>query len=295
MGLETDVAAQQTIQDSLQDSGSDNNTSFIPQNFTQRNVSNIMDRIRSIPTTLQQNLNYNAPSMFSGLPSLNVGGFNIGLGPVGGNLGITATKTFQNGGSVQDDEDVQDYSDVDTSQSMSGDYTQSSTYGMDDDVAAQVQASMAQRRGVKGIDNLGVTPSLYTKVRGATDTNPFPNSIASQLGRQFGFNVDYTKQYGGGNAGRQRVAEINQLRYDQAFDPDKFKAGDFELGASTTLGPVEKKPFTSGIAQLIQNTPYISTIMKMFPKDTLPFNHPEMIKARKQALINANKPFYDIF
>jgi len=59
-----------------------------------------MDRIRSIPTSLQQNLNYNAPSMFSGLPSLNVGGFNIGLGPVGGNLGITASKTFAEGGAV---------------------------------------------------------------------------------------------------------------------------------------------------------------------------------------------------
>ena len=128
MGLETDVAAQQTIQDSLQDSGSDNNTSFIPQNFTQKNVSNIMDRIRSIPTSLQQNLNYNAPSMFSGLPSLNVGGFNIGLGPVGGNLGITATKTFQNGGSVdgvsEDDPDNTDYSGVDeTGQDSDMDYT----------------------------------------------------------------------------------------------------------------------------------------------------------------------------
>jgi hypothetical protein len=128
MGLETDVAAQQTIQDSLQDSGNDNNTSFIPQNFTQKNVSNIMDRIRSIPTSLQQNLNYNAPSMFSGLPSLNVGGFNVALGPVGGNLGITATKTFQNGGSVdgfsEDDPDNVDYSGVDeTGQDDDMDYT----------------------------------------------------------------------------------------------------------------------------------------------------------------------------
>ena len=128
MGLETDVAAQQTIQDSLQDSGSDNSTSFSPQNFTQKNVSNIMDRIRSIPTTIQQNLNYNAPSMFSGLPSLNVGGFNVALGPVRGNLGITATKTFQNGGSVdgfsEDDPDNTDYSGVDeTGQDSDMNYT----------------------------------------------------------------------------------------------------------------------------------------------------------------------------
>ena len=257
-----------------------------------------MDRISSIPTNFQQtvasNVNYN-PAPNYGLPSLQLGPVNITPTFSEGGFGVKGTMTFANGGSVQDEDDVQDYSDVDTSQSMSGDYTQSSTYGMDDDVAAQVQASMAQRRGVKGIDNLGVTPSLYTKVRGATDTNPFPNSIASQLGRQFGFNVDYTKQYGGGDAGRQRVAEINQLRYDQAFDPDRFKAGDFELGASTTLGPVGKKPSTSGIAQLMQNAPYIGSIMKMFPKDTLPYNHPQMIKARKLAAMNAKKPFYDIF
>ena len=236
------------------------------------------------------------PSLMDSLMSgINIGNVNVSPGMVGTGYGVNFGTTFAKGGSVQDEDDVQDYSDVDTSQSMSGDYTGSKTSGMDDDVKAQVQTSMAQRRGVSGIGDLGVTPSLYMKVRGATNTNPFPNSIASQLGRQFGFNVDYTKQYGGGAAGRQRVAEINQLRYDQAFDPDRFKAGDFELGASTTLGPVGKKPSTSGIAQLMQNAPYIGSIMKMFPKDTLPYNHPEMIKARKAAAMNAKKPFYDIF
>ncbi len=99
MGLETDVAAQQSIQSSLQDTGSDNNnnTSFSPPPM----LTTALDRIRSIPTTFQQNLNYNTPNAFAGLPSLNVGGFNVGLGPVGGNLGITATKTFAGGGPVQ--------------------------------------------------------------------------------------------------------------------------------------------------------------------------------------------------
>ena len=96
MGLETDVAAQGSIQDSL-GSGVDT-SSPSTSNFQVRNV---LDRIRSIPTSLKQNINYNAPSMFSGLPSLNVGGFDISLGPVGGNLGITATKTFAEGGPVQ--------------------------------------------------------------------------------------------------------------------------------------------------------------------------------------------------
>jgi hypothetical protein len=59
-----------------------------------------MDQIRSIPTAVKQNINYNAPSMFSGLPSLNVGGFDISLGPVGDTLGITATKNFAKGGEV---------------------------------------------------------------------------------------------------------------------------------------------------------------------------------------------------
>jgi len=97
MGLETDVAAQQSIQSSLQDTGSDNNTSFSPPPM----LTTALDRIRSIPTTFQQNLNYNTPNAFAGLPSLNVGGFNVGLGPVGGNLGITATKTFAGGGPVR--------------------------------------------------------------------------------------------------------------------------------------------------------------------------------------------------
>ena len=30
----------------------------------------------------------------------------------------------------------------------------------------------------------------------------------------------------------------------------------------------------------------------MFPRDTLPYNHPEMIKNRKLAAMNAKKPFY---
>ena len=298
MGLETDVAAQKSIQSSLENNDNNNTySSFNPTTVTQ-NFKSALDRIGSIPTNFQQtvasNVNYN-PAPNYGLPSLQLGPVNITPTFNQGGFGVKGTMTFANGGSVQDEDDVQDYSDVDTSQSMSGDYTGSKTSGMDDDVKAQVQTSMAQRRGVSGIGDLGVTPSLYTKVRGATDTNPFPNSIASQLARQFGFNVDYTKQYGGGAAGRQRVAEINQLRYDQAFDPDRFKAGDFELGASTTLGPVGKKPSTSGIAQLMQNAPYIGSIMKMFPKDTLPYNHPEMIKARKAAAMNAKKPFYDIF
>ena len=61
------------------------------------------------------------------------------------------------------------------------------------------------------------------------------------------------------------------------------------------MGIVGKKPSTSGIAQLLQNAPYIGSIMKMFPNDTLPYNHPDMIKARKLAAMNAKKPFYDIF
>ena len=97
MGLETDVAAQQSIQSSLQDTGSNNNTSFNPTPM----LTTALDRIRSIPTTFQQNLNYNTPNAFAGLPSLNVGGFNVGLGPVGGNIGITATKTFAGGGPVK--------------------------------------------------------------------------------------------------------------------------------------------------------------------------------------------------
>lgn len=144
MGLETDVAAQESIQDSLEsgvDTSSPSTFSFRPQ------VKSIMDQIRSIPTAFQQNLNYNTPSMFSGLPSLNVGGFNVGIGPVGNTLGITATKNFANGGGV--DTSVDDVgSEEDPSPS-------SQDMGIDSDIGAMQSIQ-------EGLDPSGDTSSVPT-------------------------------------------------------------------------------------------------------------------------------------
>ena len=123
--------------------------------------------------------------------------------------------------------------------------------------------------------------------RGATDTNPYPESIFSKLGERFGFNVDYTNVLGGGDAGRQRIAEINQLRYDQSVNPQNYKPGDFEMYANTSMGPVQKMPAT-GIQQLLGQIPYLGAIQKIFPRDTLPANDPRMISARQRKKSDTN-------
>ena len=145
MGLETDVAAQGSIQDSL---GSGVDTSS-PSTFNfQPQVRNVLDRIRSIPTSVKQNINYNAPSMFSGLPSLNVGGFDISLGPVGGNLGITATKTFAEGGSVDtgNPNDMGLETDVAGQQEVQGGLD---PYGTGSDSSTDIQKALYDPKGIK--------------------------------------------------------------------------------------------------------------------------------------------------
>ena len=152
MGLETDVAAQESIQDSLQDSGSDNNTSFNPT----PTLTTALDRIRSIPTTFQQNLNYNTPNAFAGLPSLNVGGFNVALGSVGGNLGITATKTFAEGGSVDtgNPNDMGLETDIAGQQEVQGGLD---PYGTGSDSSTDIQKALYNPKGIqKGL----VTPYI---------------------------------------------------------------------------------------------------------------------------------------
>jgi len=283
MGLETDVAAQESIQDSLENTGNDDNTSF---SFSPSMLTTALDRIRSIPTTFQQNLNYNTPNAFAGLPSLNVGGFNVGLGPVGGNLGITATKTFRNGGPVQNffsGGEIDSYVD---------DRSNEDAFGPSEEFGSDVsEESKAENRYDDPSESMGdmysLSPDLFNAMRGATKTNPFPNSLPSRIANFFGTNVDYTNQYGGGSKGEQRIAEINQLRQAQALYPEDYTMKDFYEGQPTVRGPAVdvSNPITQGIRML---APYGSG--QIIPGDFLPQEIAEErgLTARQRKLLDLN-------
>jgi|13_taG_2_1085334.scaffolds.fasta_scaffold04012_2 hypothetical protein len=271
MGLETDVAAQESIQDSLENTGNDDNTSF---SFSPPPMlTSALNRIRSLPTTFQQNLNYNTPNAFAGLPSLNVGGFNVGLGPVGGSLGITATKTFRNGGPVQNffsGGEIDSFVDEQDSRSNEDAFGPSEEFGSDvseETKEANRYSPEDDASGERSGDMYSLTPELYTAMRGATKTNPFPNSLPSRIANFFGTNVDYTNQYGGGSKGEQRIAEINQLRQAQALYPEDYTMKDFYEGQPTVRGPAVdvSNPITQGIRML---APYGSG--QIIPGDFLP-------------------------
>ena len=98
----------------------------------------------------------------------------------------------------------------------------------------------------------------YTMARGATPTNPYPESIFSKIfGAQ---NVDYTNILN--SPGGYTPDMVNQLRYDQNLNPQNFKPGDFYEGQQTSLGTVERMPAT-GIQQLVGAIPYLGGITRI--------------------------------
>ena len=91
------------------------------------------------------------------------------------------------------------------------------------------------------VENL-TQKQAYTTGRGATASNPFPESFFSQL---FGAeNVDYTNILGGSD----RINEINDLRYNQAIGGmsnrtgNQYQAGDYYIGQDTNMGTVKPIP-----------------------------------------------------
>ncbi len=106
------------------------------------------------------------------------------------------------------------------------------------------------------------TVQNYTQARGATNTNPFPDSIFSRI---FGAeNVDYTNILGSDG-----VQDINNLRYRQAMGlpslttGQDFKMGDFYVGQPTMEGTVKEVP-RGGIIDMI---PGLSTITNLFGRN----------------------------
>ncbi len=99
-------------------------------------------------------------------------------------------------------------------------------------------------------ENIGdfntLSRSSYDAMRGATPTNPYPESFFSKL---LGADkVHYTNILGGGEAGLKRIAEINDLRFRQATGlpslatGQPYQAGDFYIGQPTAMGEVKPIP-----------------------------------------------------
>ena len=126
------------------------------------------------------------------------------------------------------------------------------------------------------------TVQNYTQARGATATNPFPESIFSRI---FGAeNVDYTGM-------GIDVAGINDLRYRQGMGlpslttGQDFKMGDFYIGQPTMEGTVKEVP-RGGIIDII---PGLSTITNLFGRNR---GLPEGSDAFKEAMADSKKPSF---
>jgi len=134
----------------------------------------------------------------------------------------------------------------------------------------------------------GLTPQqTYTAGRGATATNPFPESFFSKL---FGAeNVSYTNILG-----QDRIDEINNLRFRQATGLPSLKtgqpyqAGDFYIGQPTEMGVV--KPIPNTMSNILNILPAGGILNAFIPQKGLPEFDPryqEMIKEREKS---ANDP-----
>ena len=127
----------------------------------------------------------------------------------------------------------------------------------------------------------GVTgQNLYDASRGATSTNPFPESFMSQLGRQLGFDVRYDNLMNQGD-----LNSVNNLRYRQNLDPGKFKPGDFYIGQPTSLGEVKELPSTGVMSNFMNNIPGPMMALRgmLTNPDGLPVGDQRFIDATEQA------------
>ena len=139
----------------------------------------------------------------------------------------------------------------------------------------------------------------YTKARGATATNPFPESFFSQLvGIE---NVNYAK-----SMGKARVQELNELRARQAFnlptlssmkraeamdDPSQLKeygSGDYYIGQNTNMGEV--KPVPSTTRDIINFMPGGGILNALTGQPGLPENDPRYQEIMNERAKSANDP-----
>tara|TARA_B100000242_G_C43014548_1_gene471734 strand:+ start:188 stop:1309 length:1122 start_codon:yes stop_codon:yes gene_type:complete len=124
----------------------------------------------------------------------------------------------------------------------------------------------------------------YTMGRGATATNPFPESIFSRI---FGAeNVSYVDPQTGRGMGGMDLAGINQLRFDQAMNPSQFKMGDFYVGQPTFEEGIVREVPRGGIMSMI---PGISTVANLFGRNR---GLPEGSDAFRKAVEESKKPVF---
>jgi hypothetical protein len=137
MGLETDRAAQESIQSALEGGSDDNQTQTQSFNFRNvpttisRGIASLMNNIKYTPdVTGIQGFVRDTPVGMTAPVSLqtNIGGFPVSFTPTfqKGGLGVLAETTFREGGAVDEtgQDDDMDYTDVDygyTSYEDSGD------------------------------------------------------------------------------------------------------------------------------------------------------------------------------
>ena len=134
----------------------------------------------------------------------------------------------------------------------------------------------------------GLTPQqTYTAGRGATATNPFPESFFSRLlGPD---KVSYTNILG-----QDRINEINDLRFRQAtglpslVTGQPYQAGDFYIGQPTEMGVV--KPIPSTADTLLNFLPGGGILNALIPKKGLPERSKEYQDLMKEEAKSANDP-----
>jgi len=131
--------------------------------------------------------------------------------------------------------------------------------------------------------------NLYTKERGASNINPFPEG-------PFGTDTIFGKVDRTRDLGSRRIQEINDLRARQAFGLPSLKTGkaytgrDYYPGQETIYGTAAPLPM-GGLESLVTSLPGINTVKSLFGGgQNLPPNHPEMIRLRAQAEAEANEP-----
>tara|TARA_R110002167_G_scaffold359991_1_gene577281 strand:+ start:129 stop:1340 length:1212 start_codon:yes stop_codon:yes gene_type:complete len=141
----------------------------------------------------------------------------------------------------------------------------------------------------------------YTKSRGATATNPFPESFFSQLvGIE---NVNYVK-----SMGKARVQELNELRARQAFNLptlgsmkkaedmndksgdllEEYGSGDYYIGQNTNMGEV--KPIPSMSRDILNFLPGGGIINALSGQPGLPEFSPRYQEIMNERAKSANDP-----
>ena len=134
--------------------------------------------------------------------------------------------------------------------------------------------------------------NLYTKERGASNINPFPEG-------PFGTDTIFGKVDRTKDLGQQRVNEINELRARQAFGlpslsrsnyGNDYTGRDYYDGQETIYGTAQPLPM-GGLETLLSNLPGIGAMKAFFGGgQNLPPNHPESIRLRAQAEAEAKEP-----